>query len=52
MFDEAGAYFQLQPRCILDFYVHESKQRMGFGKDLYEFMLAVSIYLFIFTFIN
>ncbi|XP_057333363.1 alpha-tubulin N-acetyltransferase-like [Microplitis mediator] len=40
MFDEAGAYFQLQPRCILDFYVHESKQRMGFGKDLYEFMLA------------
>ncbi|CAD6232893.1 GSCOCG00007035001-RA-CDS [Cotesia congregata] len=40
MFDEAGAYFQLQPRCILDFYVHESKQRMGFGKDLYEFMLV------------
>lgn len=28
--------------CILDFYVHESKQRSGFGKKLYDFMLYVS----------
>ncbi|XP_034947784.1 alpha-tubulin N-acetyltransferase-like [Chelonus insularis] len=40
MFDETGAHYQLQPRCVLDFYVHETKQRMGFGKDLYQYMLA------------
>ncbi|KAK0180788.1 hypothetical protein PV327_003135 [Microctonus hyperodae] len=40
MFDEAGAPFQLQPRCVLDFYIHETRQRMGLGKDLYQHMLT------------
>lgn len=37
-FSDAGVR-ELQPLCLLDFYVHESMQRSGFGKELYEFML-------------
>ncbi|XP_015184067.1 PREDICTED: alpha-tubulin N-acetyltransferase-like isoform X2 [Polistes dominula] len=40
MFDETGASYQLKPRCILDFYIHESRQRMGLGKILYQYMLT------------
>ncbi|KAI4477530.1 hypothetical protein M0804_012647 [Polistes exclamans] len=40
MFDETGANYQLKPRCILDFYIHESRQRMGLGKILYQYMLS------------
>ncbi|XP_033224245.1 alpha-tubulin N-acetyltransferase-like [Belonocnema kinseyi] len=40
MFDENGAHYQLQPRCILDFYIHESRQRMGLGNLLYQHMLT------------
>lgn len=40
MFDETGAHYQLKSRCILDFYVHESRQRMGLGNILYEHMLS------------
>lgn len=40
MFDETGASYQLRPRCILDFYVHESRQRMGLGNILYQYMLS------------
>lgn len=43
MFDETGTHYQLKPRCVLDFYVHESRQRMGLGNILYEYMLSVSI---------
>ena len=43
MFDENGLHYQIKPRCILDFYIHESKQRMGLGNQLYEHMLAVNI---------
>ena len=36
-------YFTFQkevyPMCVLDFYVHESRQRSGCGKRLYEYML-------------
>ena len=41
MFDENGLHYQLKPRCILDFYIHESRQRMGLGNELYQYMLAV-----------
>lgn len=44
MFDETGAHYQLKPRCILDFYIHESQQRMGLGNILYQHMLSVSSY--------
>ena len=29
------------PLCVLDFYVHESRQRKGCGKRLFEAMLEV-----------
>merc|ERR1711871_599640 len=32
-------YQEISPLCVLDFYVHESKQRSGVGKQLFEFML-------------
>ncbi|GFG39899.1 hypothetical protein Cfor_03884, partial [Coptotermes formosanus] len=39
VFDAAGVHHEMKPLCVLDFYVHESKQRMGCGKALYEYML-------------
>ena len=35
---------EVSPLCVLDFYVHESKQRCGYGKALFEAMLKVSGY--------
>jgi GNAT superfamily N-acetyltransferase len=39
--DEAAAVAEIEPACVLDFYVHESLQRAGIGKQLFEFMLGV-----------
>lgn len=39
MFDLAGYQHEVEPLCILDFYIHESKQRTGCGKKLFEYML-------------
>lgn len=44
VFDAAGVHHEMKPLCVLDFYVHESKQRMGCGKALYEYMLRVNIF--------
>jgi len=38
--DEHGRMKEITPLCLLDFYVHEDVQRSGFGKELYEAMLA------------
>jgi hypothetical protein len=35
-----GGHFQISPLCVLDFYVNESCQRNGFGKEIFEFMLS------------
>jgi alpha-tubulin N-acetyltransferase 1 len=40
LYDEAGAVQRLEPLCVLDFYVHESRQRGGIGRRLFEAMLA------------
>ena len=32
-------YTQIEPLCVLDFYIHESCQRQGIGKLLFEYML-------------
>lgn len=32
-------YVEMTPLCVLDFYIHESYQRKGIGKFLFEFML-------------
>lgn len=31
-----GAIVEVEPLCVLDFYVHESYQRQGVGKALFE----------------
>jgi GNAT superfamily N-acetyltransferase len=31
-----GAIVEVEPLCVLDFYVHESCQRQGVGKALFE----------------
>jgi len=41
VYDSNGAQHELQPLCVLDFYVHESCQRRGYGRKLFEFMLQV-----------
>lgn len=38
--DNFGKHVKTKPMCVLDFYVHESCQRRGFGKELFEAMLA------------
>ena len=30
---------EIEPLCVLDFYVHESRQRSGFGRELFEHVL-------------
>lgn len=32
-------YHEISPLCVLDFYVHESQQRGGYGKTIFDFML-------------
>jgi len=39
LLDESGQPHELQPHCVLDFYVVEDRQRDGCGKKLFEFML-------------
>ena len=45
VYDHNGGQHEMDPNCILDFYVHESHQRMGCGKKMFEFMVAVSVQL-------
>lgn len=42
LIDKAGTHNELSPICILDFYVHESSQRMGLGKILFDHFLEVT----------
>lgn len=37
--DEVGNISEIEPLCVLDFYVHESCQRIGYGKFIFETML-------------
>ncbi|XP_077335091.1 alpha-tubulin N-acetyltransferase 1 [Lithobates pipiens] len=37
--DHKGSHIEVEPLCILDFYIHESLQRHGFGKEVFNFML-------------
>ena len=39
VFDQAGTQHEMNPLCILDFYVHESRQRHGCGHAIFEYML-------------
>jgi alpha-tubulin N-acetyltransferase 1 len=42
VYDSQGQVHERTPLCVLDFYVHESKQRLGYGKRLFDTMLEVS----------
>nr|CAI5836715.1 unnamed protein product [Callosobruchus analis] len=39
VFDREGQHYQVSPPCVLDFYVHDTRQRTGLGKRLFEHML-------------
>ncbi|XP_078603775.1 alpha-tubulin N-acetyltransferase 1-like isoform X4 [Branchiostoma floridae x Branchiostoma japonicum] len=39
--DHHGAQVELTPLCVLDFYVHESRQRTGCGHKLFQHMLKM-----------
>lgn len=39
VFDENGETKQVPTQCVLDFYIHELRQRAGLGKELFDFML-------------
>jgi alpha-tubulin N-acetyltransferase 1 len=41
VYDQAGVQHEMNPLCILDFYIHESRQRVGCGKVLFETMLKI-----------
>lgn len=39
VFDKFGDTKHVNAPCVLDFYIHESRQRSGLGKILFEYML-------------
>lgn len=39
--DRNGKINEILPLCFLDFYVHESQQRYGFGKQLFDYMIKM-----------
>lgn len=41
VFDKFGETRHVNAPCVLDFYIHESRQRGGLGKILFEHMLEV-----------
>ncbi|XP_040399062.1 alpha-tubulin N-acetyltransferase 1 isoform X4 [Cygnus olor] len=42
LLDHSGAHNEAEPLCVLDFYVHESLQRHGYGRELFQHMLKVN----------
>ncbi|XP_030366658.1 alpha-tubulin N-acetyltransferase 1 isoform X2 [Strigops habroptila] len=39
LLDRSGAHNEAEPLCVLDFYIHESLQRHGYGRELFHHML-------------
>ncbi|CAH0577700.1 unnamed protein product [Chrysodeixis includens] len=39
LFDERDTVREVEPLCVLDFYVLRDRQRMGYGRKLYDYML-------------
>lgn len=44
VFDDEGETHTVNAPCVLDFYVHESRQRFGLGKQLFDHMLTTEDY--------
>jgi len=40
LYDNTSRLQEREPTCVLDFYVHESCQRTGLGRLLYDYMIA------------
>lgn len=41
IYDSKGNQHELTPLCVLDFYIHTTQQRKGYGKKLFDTMLNV-----------
>ncbi|XP_050441424.1 alpha-tubulin N-acetyltransferase 1-like [Adelges cooleyi] len=39
LYDKEGSRSEEMVYCLLDFYIHETRQRKGYGKRLFEYML-------------
>ncbi|XP_017596216.1 PREDICTED: alpha-tubulin N-acetyltransferase 1 [Corvus brachyrhynchos] len=39
LLDRDGSHVEVEPLCVLDFYIHESQQRRGLGRELFREML-------------
>ncbi|XP_041987048.1 alpha-tubulin N-acetyltransferase 1-like [Aricia agestis] len=39
LFDEQDKVREVEPLCVLDFYIQQDRQRHGFGKILFDYML-------------
>ena len=50
LLNRAGIQNELNPTYILDFYIHESCQRMGLGKILFDHFLEAILILILSNF--
>ena len=50
--DFRAVQHEVEPLCLLDFYIHESKQRTGCGKKLFEAMLKVCQHILVIVIIT
>lgn len=41
LYNKVGSRLEAMVYCLLDFYIHESRQRKGYGKFLMDYMLKV-----------
>ncbi|KAJ7383271.1 Alpha-tubulin N-acetyltransferase 1 [Desmophyllum pertusum] len=41
LLDMQSVQYEVNPLCVLDFYIHESRQRTGCGKRIFEHMLKM-----------
>lgn len=41
LFDEHGEVREVEPMCVLDFYIKRDRQRLGLGYRLFNYMLNV-----------
>uniref|UniRef100_A0A0B6ZLV3 Alpha-tubulin N-acetyltransferase n=1 Tax=Arion vulgaris TaxID=1028688 RepID=A0A0B6ZLV3_9EUPU len=40
VYDNTKVQHEVEALCVLDFYIHESRQRMGCGRKIFDFMLS------------
>ncbi|VDD79755.1 unnamed protein product [Mesocestoides corti] len=45
LFNNYGEYFEVEPVCVLDFYIKEECQRKGYGRELFEDIQKIELIL-------